>query len=67
MWFASILFRRVPDDSVEDACLAEKHSDEEGGSGRVGGGRQDEGDPRGDCEHRGGEEVDPQIFGVTVL
>ena len=43
--------------SIEDANLAKKDGDQEGGAGRVGGDRQEEREPGGDREHGGGEEV----------
>ena len=52
----------MPDHSIKDADLAEKHGDEEGGASGVGGGRQEEGDPRGHREHRGRDEVDVDVF-----
>ena len=47
----SILVWGVPDHSIEEANLAEEHSDEEGGPGWIGGGGEEEGDPGGQGEH----------------
>ena len=57
---APILVRRVLHHGVEDPDLAEEDGDKEGGPGGVGGGRQEEGEPGGDGEHGGGQEVDQQ-------
>ena len=46
--------------------LAEEHRDQEGGAGGVGGGRQEEGDPGGHREHRGGDEVDKDVLVVLA-
>ena len=54
----SVLIWRVCDDSIEDPYLAEEDGDEEGGAGGVGGRRDQEGEPGGDGEHGGGQEVD---------
>ena len=50
---------------VEDADLAEEGGDQEGGAGGVGGGRQQVRHPGGHGEHRGGDEVEGDVF--TVL
>ena len=41
----------------EDTDLAEEHCDQKRGSGGVGGGGQEVGDPGGQREHRGGNKV----------
>ena len=56
----------VPDHCIEQSDLTEKYGDQQGGAGGVGGGRQQEGDPGGDCEHGGGQVVHPHVLRVQV-
>ena len=46
--------------------MTEKHRHKERCSGGVGGGWQEEGDPGGDGEHGGRDEVDVDILGVAA-
>ena len=62
----SVLVWRVPDHCIEQPDLTQKNGDQQGGAGGVGGGRQEEGDPGGDCEHGGGQVVHPHVLRVQV-
>ena len=61
-----VIVRRVLDGRGEDADLAEEHGDQEGGASGVGGGGQQVGDPGGEGEHRGGDEVDEDVLPVPA-
>ena len=61
-----VLVRRVPDYSIEQPNLTEKDGDEKGSTRGVGGGGEEEGDPRGHREHGGGQVVHPHVLRVQV-
>ena len=46
--------------------MAEEHRDKEGGAGGVRGWGQQVGDPGGQCEHCGGDEVDKEVLPVPA-
>ena len=54
------------DSSSEHSNLTEKYCHQQGCSGRVGGGWQQEGDPGGEGEHAGGDEEDVDILHVSA-
>ena len=61
-----VIVRSAFDGSSEHSNLTEKYCHQQGCSGGVGGGRQQEGDPGGKGEHAGGDEEDVDILHVSA-
>ena len=58
----SVKLWSVSDGSREDSNLTEKHRHQQGSPGGVAGGGDEEGDPGGEGEHGGRDEVDVDVL-----